>query len=260
MHDPADRLARRYDPVGPWLIHTRFSTTAPEADAPPLVLVHGLVVSSAYMVPTAVRLAGAFRVFAPDLPGFGKSSDPRSALPIPALADALLAWMDALALPEAVLVGNSMGCQVAVDLAVRHPERVRGLVLSSPSMDPRARVAPLQMARLALDAPRERPSLIPLFLGDVLAAGLRRGWRTFRYALEDPVAAKLPRVQAPTLVVRGGRDPVVPQRWAEEAAALLPRGRLAVIPDAPHAVNYSAPDALARLVRDFVASCGRGAA
>jgi pimeloyl-ACP methyl ester carboxylesterase len=220
------------------------------------VLVHGLVISSAYMVPTAVRLAGAFRVLAPDLPGFGHSYKPRRTLDVPEHADALLAWMDALALSEAVLVGNSLGCQVAVDLAVRHPGRVSGLVLSGPTVDPRARRAAVQFARLMVDATRERPSLIPLHLRDQLRAGWGRAWRTLHYALADRVEAKLPRVQAPALVVRGGRDPLVPQRWAEEAASLLPFGRLAVIPGGPHAVNYSTPEAFARLVRTFVRERG----
>jgi pimeloyl-ACP methyl ester carboxylesterase len=250
MRDDKGTPERRYVPVGAWAVHTRaFGSAA----APPVVLVHGLVISSRYMVPTAERLAGDFRVLAPDLPGFGRSSKPARALDVPALADALLAWMDALALPEAVLVGNSLGSQVVVDLAVRHPARVPCMVLSGPTIDPYARSAAVQVARLLLvDAPQERLSLIPLHLRDTFRAGLPRAWATLRHALEDRVEAKLPQVQAPTLVVRGERDPVVSPRWAEEAAALLPFGRLAVIPGAPHAVNYSAPDAFARLVRGFV--------
>jgi 2-hydroxy-6-oxonona-2,4-dienedioate hydrolase len=49
-------------------------------------------------------------------------------------------------------------------------------------------------------------------------------------------------VHAPTLVVRGSRDPVIPQRWAEEATALLPRGRLAAIPSETHTIVVSAPE------------------
>ncbi|MDQ3880940.1 MAG: alpha/beta hydrolase, partial [Chloroflexota bacterium] len=63
---------------------------------------------------------------------------------------------------------------------------------------------------------------------------------------------KLPCVRVPTLVVRGGRDPIVPQAWAEEVARLLPRGRLVVIPGAAHAVNHDAPAALARVVLPFL--------
>ena len=56
----------------------------------------------------------------------------------------------------------------------------------------------------------------------------------------------------PTLVVRGSRDQIVPQRWAEEAARLLPMGRLVVIPGAAHTANYSAPMELAHVTRAFL--------
>lgn len=87
---------------------------------------------------------------------------------------------------------------------------------------------------------------------DYLSAGLGRSLATFRYALEDPIEEKLPRVRVPTLVVRGDRDPIVPQRWAERAARLLPEGRLVVVPGAAHTMNYAAPSELARVVRKFV--------
>lgn len=233
-------------------MHARVSVNRPLAEAPAVVLVHGLIVSSRYMVPTAERLAPFFPVFAVDLPGFGRSGDPARTLDVPELADRLASWMEASSLERAVLVGNSFGCQVIAELAVRHPGRVAGVVLAGPSMDPRARNALIEILRLLADWPREKPSLTLIFLRDLIQAGLGRGWRTFRYALADRIEAKLPLIQAPALVVRGSRDPIVPGRWAEEAARLLPRGRLAVIPGAPHAVNYSAPDELVRILRSFL--------
>ncbi len=93
---------------------------------------------------------------------------------------------------------------------------------------------------------------MPVELRDYLSAGTRRGWRTLRHALEDQIEENLPRVRAPALVVRGSRDPICPQRWAEEAARLLPRGRLAVLPGAAHAANFGAPARFAGLIRDFL--------
>ena len=51
-----------------------------------------------------------------------------------------------------------------------------------------------------------------------------QGTEDFRYALEDRIEKKLSHVHVPSLVVRGGRDPIVPQHWAEEVARLLPMG------------------------------------
>ena len=78
-------------------------------------------------------------------------------------------------------------------------------------------------------------------MADYALCGARRLVGTSRHMLADRVEDKLPRVAAPTLVVRGTRDRIVPQAWAERAARLLPRGRFAVIPGAAHAINFSYP-------------------
>jgi 2-hydroxy-6-oxonona-2,4-dienedioate hydrolase len=87
---------------------------------------------------------------------------------------------------------------------------------------------------------------------DYLAAGTGRAWRTFRYALEDHIEERLPQVRVPVLVVRGSRDPIVPQRWAEEAARLLSMGKIVVVPGSAHVANFDAPLELARVIRAFL--------
>ncbi|MDP9476918.1 MAG: alpha/beta hydrolase [Actinomycetota bacterium] len=238
-------------------VHARVSVDPVPEGSPAVVLVHGLVVSSRYMIPTAQKLAPHHEVCVPDLPGFGRSGKPPSVLDVAGLSDSLAAWMETVGLGSAVLVGNSVGCQVVADLALRHPERVERAVLQGPTMDPEARTTLRQAARLALDGTREPPSLLPVMLLDYASAGLRRSFATFRYALRDPIEEKLPRIQAPTLVVRGERDPIVPQRWAERAARLLPEGRLVVVPGAAHTMNYAAPSELARVVREFLGEGGK---
>ena len=106
---------------------------------PPVVLVHGYGMSSRYMVPLALELAPDFRVYAPDLPGFGRSSKPRKVLDMVELADALAGWMARIGLRRAVMIGNSMGCQVLVEFAVRHEDWVDRLVLQGLTPDPAAR-------------------------------------------------------------------------------------------------------------------------
>ena len=247
----AGRLDSLWLRTGAGMLHARVGAVPPRRPGPPVVLVHGLVISSLYMVPTAERLAPRLPVYAPDLPGFGRSDRPRRVLDVPELADALRAWMDAAGLERAALVGNSLGCQVIVELAARFPERVERAVLAGPTMDPEAGGA-AQFGRWLRDWTMEPPSLAAAHATDYRRAGLRRAWRTFRHALADPVRDKLPRVRAPVLVVRGSRDPIVPQRWAEEVARLLPRGRLQVIPGGPHVVNYTTPAPFAEAVRRFL--------
>ncbi|HSP79629.1 MAG TPA: alpha/beta hydrolase [Myxococcaceae bacterium] len=255
-----DQVVSRWTRVGNLRIHHRASTHPVPPDAPTVVLVHGMVVSSRYMVPTLLLLARSARVLAPDLPGYGLSDDPpRPLKDVSALADALAEWMEAAGLERAVLLGNSLGCQTLAAFGVRHPERTEGLVLQGPTTDPEARTAWKQIARWLANGPRERPLQLPIMVRDYWEAGFRRSLLTLRMALEHPIEDELPHIQAPTLVVRGSRDPIVPQRWAEQVARLLPRGRLVVIPGGAHTVNFSAPLELVRVVEPFLRELRAGA-
>ncbi|HEV8307119.1 MAG TPA: alpha/beta hydrolase [Methylomirabilota bacterium] len=219
---------------------------------PAVVLVHGMVVSSRYMAPTAERLAPLCNVYAPDLPGYGKSYKPRPILRLPQLADALATWMEAVHLDRAHLVANSFGCQIVAEFAVRHAARVRRLVLQGPTVDPAARTMRQQIWRSILNSPNEPKSLGWVSLKDYRAAGLRRAWMTFKLVLADRIEDKLPHIDAPAMVVRGERDPIVPQQWAEEVARLLPRGELRVMPGVGHTINYAAPRQFVDLIRPFL--------
>jgi 2-hydroxy-6-oxonona-2,4-dienedioate hydrolase len=252
MDEPRAELISQYVTAGGWRAHVR---VAEHVSGPPVVLVHGLVISSLYMVPTARVLAPHFPVYAPDLPGFGLSDKPRRVLSVPEHAAWLAEWMAAMGLARAALVGNSFGCQVIAHLAADRPELVFAAVLAGPTIDPHARSAPRQIGRWLADWTLERPSLAPAHVRDYWHAGVPRALATFRLSLQDAIEEQLPRVQAPTLVVRGARDRIVPERWAREAAALLPRGRYAEVPGGPHCVNYTTPDRFVRLIRPFLEEC-----
>lgn len=217
----------------------------------PVVFVPGLGASGRSVVPTAVRLPRDLTAFIVDLPGFGRSEPPPTPLDLAGHASVLVSWLRASGLERALWVGHSFGSQVAVELAVARPETVERLVLVSPTVDRRARTLRAQLARLLLDATREPPSLVLLLAGDYRRGGLRNVLHAGRLALDDRPEQKLPAIEAPTVVVRGERDPLVPARWAEEVASLLPAGELVVVPGAPHAVNYAAPHELANVIAAF---------
>lgn len=217
----------------------------------PLVCVHGFVIPGIYMLPLAKVLPHA-EVLIPDLPGYGASFRPKP-LPGPAeLAGALVDLLDVLELPVAHFLGHSYGCQIIAELAARHPERVGKVVLTSPTVDPRHRSAIQQVVRLGLSAFFEKRGLPALVLRHFLAAGPRTIQATLRHCLGHSMEATLPKVTAPTLVVRGTHDFVVPQAWAEEVARLLPRGRLVVLSAAAHGLNYSNPLELAQAIVPFL--------
>jgi pimeloyl-ACP methyl ester carboxylesterase len=232
-------------------IYARASQT-PVAGRLPVVLVHGFGMSSSYMVPLAKRLAAECAVYAPDLPGHGRSDDPGCTLSIHELADFLTAWMDAVGIEQAAFLGNSMGCQILAELAVRHPERVDRLILVSPTVDAAARSLRRELPRFLKTAFAERPSILLMMLRDYIRAGFRRLHREMDVALADRIEQKLAQISVPSLVVRGERDAVVPQAWAEEVARKLRAGDVRVIRGKGHALNYSAADELMRVIRPFL--------
>lgn len=251
--EPTGRLVSTWVPVQGLRMHARTSAATPPAAAPTLVLVHGVAASSRYLLPLAERLTPRVRVFVPDLPGYGKSDCPVGRdLTVPELADALVAWMDRTGLEQPDLFGNSFGCQVIADLAARRPDRVGRLILQGPTVDPQARSAWRQVLRWLAVLPFERYSEAGVLTRDAWDLGLRRGISMVRAALHDPIEQKLSRIPARTLVVRGTRDVIVPERWAREATALLRDGRLVTIDRAAHTINYSQPRWLAAVVLAFL--------
>jgi pimeloyl-ACP methyl ester carboxylesterase len=233
-------------------MHARVSVHESGTAALDVVLVHGLGVAGRYMVPTAERLMPYCSVYAPDLPGFGKSANPPHVLNVPQMADALDAWMEAIGLNSASFIGNSMGCQVIVDLALRYPQRVQRVVLTSPTFDRKSRASfPALVWRLVKDVPWEPLSLSPIVVADFLSAGLIRIARTLRYGLLDPIEEKLPLMAVPTLVVRGEHDAVAPLDWIKLVADLIPSALYIVVRGACHAINYSCPGKLANIALQF---------
>jgi pimeloyl-ACP methyl ester carboxylesterase len=226
--------------------------------APPIVLVHGLGVSSSYFGPLLRALGERADAVAPDLPGFGRTPGPPHALGIGELADALADFVEELALTRPLLLGNSLGCQVVVDLAVRRPELVGALALVGPTVDPAAPRFPPQIVRLLLDGLREHPLAVPGMVADYLRVGPRRIFATARAALDDPIVAKLQLVTQPTVVVHGSRDPLSPFPWCEHATRLLPEGTLVTISGAAHAAHWSHPRQTVEAIEPLLARARTG--
>ena len=228
----------------------RVSSVTPRSDVP-VVLVHGVGVSSRYLVPTLRALAPEHRCFAPDLPGFGRSPVKRTRT-LAELAGALSRWLELAGIGPAVFLGNSMGAQFLAHLALADPERVRALVMVGPTMDPAHRSVMGQLLAGLRTAPFERCALFPILVRDYLACGARRILATLREGLASPLEALAPRIEAPVLLVRGEHDRIASEAWLRLLASRFPRAELATVPGAAHAVNFSRPAELAALVRSFL--------
>jgi pimeloyl-ACP methyl ester carboxylesterase len=247
--DPTRGLALR---VAGRSLFARCSAGPRSVRAPVVVLVHGLEDSSESMVEVTRALAPDHRVFALDLPGFGRSDGPIDGLDVAALADAVAEWLEAMGFSHATIAGTSTGCQVVARLAARHPERVARIVLDGPTVAPQARSG----ARL-LFAWLRNLRHVPLrqtarALRRFCAMSPRRRWRALRRVLADRIEDSLPRISVPALVIHGAHDAIAPGRWASEVSRRLPAGHLHVVPGVAHGVGTLAPRAFAAAVYRFV--------
>lgn len=217
----------------------------------PVVLVHGFGISSSYFVPLAERLASRFDVYAPDLPGHGKSATPPRPLDVPAFAAALRAWLAAVRIERVRVVANSMGCQIAAELAARHPELVSRAVLIGPTLDREARSFLRVLPRFMAGGAHERLSMTPLLVRDYLRMCTRLA-AEFRAMVAHRIEDVLPQVAAPVLFVRGEHDAISPQTWIETLISVTPTSRMAVITDGGHAVHYGRSDDTLRAIVPFL--------
>lgn len=223
----------------------------PAATAPVWLLLHGLAVSHRYLMPTAAALPGS--VYVPDLPGFGHSGKPVRVLTAEQHAEVVATWMDAAGLGGVHVLGNSFGCQIAVELAIRRPDLVASLILVGPTVDTAAPTPGAQIRRWMSDMLREDPHQIPIVLADLRDAGPRRILRTLAHAVGHHIERRIPSVQAPILILRGQYDPIAPADWVTHAASLARTARTADVPGAAHNAVTTAGAMVAAQANAFAA-------
>jgi pimeloyl-ACP methyl ester carboxylesterase len=215
--------------VGGTSVYCRRST---HEDGVPLVHLHGFAISGAYLMPTARALVERGINVVPDLPGYGRSERRESVLDIPALAETTLAILDRLGIDKAVLVGNSMGCPISLEVAHVAPARVHGLVLVSPAGGAHNQPLARALGQLARDAVREKTSMFPVALPDYIGFGPFNGLRLFRQLTRYPSLERLLSTPVPRLAVLGMRDPLMPPPdRVREVARLAPEHLTVAIVD-----------------------------
>jgi pimeloyl-ACP methyl ester carboxylesterase len=217
--------------------------------SPVYVLVHGIGMGRSVFA-DLVRELHDGDVVAVDLPGYGEAPEPARVLTIERTADLLAAYLRARVGRPAVLVGHSMGAQVVLEVAVRHPETVDRFVLVGPTVDPAARTAPRQLWRLLRDIAVESPRVIARGAREYVRAGPRLRAK-FRAMLAHRPERVLHRAHAPALVVRGEDDLVAPRAWCLRVAEGLPHGRLVEIAGHGHETMIRDAAPAARVIRAF---------
>ena len=219
----------------------------------PIVHVHGFGISGSYLMPTARLLAGCRVNLVPDLPGYGRSERGEHVLGIPELAETLLAVLDEMHIDTAVLVGNSMGCPIGLEIAHAAPERVHRLVLVSPAGGIQNQPLPRALGQLGLDVIRESPRMVPVALPDYVRFGPLNGLRLFHELTRFPSLERLLHAPVPSLAVLGGRDPLMPGPDRVRDVGGRAHVSVVVIEHAAHAINFSHPRQLAQVIDNWLA-------
>ncbi|KAL5049071.1 hypothetical protein BDW71DRAFT_204825 [Aspergillus fruticulosus] len=221
----------------------------------PVVLVHGMVVASSYLHDLGRHLAPWFRVFIPDLPGFGRSSEAikkNDKVSISQLAQGLHDWMDTAGIRKAHFVSNSLGCQILAEFTHRWPDRVDRLVLQGPTMDKSRRPILTTLLALAANSTNEPLSMTAIMIRDYWRAGLRRAFALFRETTDYRILDVLKHLKTPTLLLSCELDPVTPCSWVAELSNNMPNAVHYVLKETGHTANYSATEKMSRVTLRFL--------
>ncbi len=239
-------------------VRLRLRDTGPR-DAPAVILLHGFGASLDTWEPWAQALSVHYRVIRFDLPGFGLTDpDPTGDYTDARAMKILSALMDELGIARASLIGNSLGGRIVWNFAALYADRVERLVLVSPDgfASPgfeydKASETPLMMRALPFVAPRSllkanlaaayaRPetlseTTVTRYRDMMLAPGVRPAIlaRMGQVILRDP-APTLARIQAPTLLLWGEQDGMIPVANAADYLRNIPHAALIRLPDLGH--------------------------
>jgi pimeloyl-ACP methyl ester carboxylesterase len=256
----------------------------------PLLLVMGLAADSTAWIFQVPEFARRHRTIVFDNRGVGRSSKPPGPYTIHEMADDAAGLLDAIGIARAHVVGVSMGGMIAQELALRHPERVRGLVLACTFPEPDAdaeRQRAFSLARFggrvtasgeteidvtAVDPfmllqhvlprvfnqsfiDRELPKLLQIF-GGALQYGfsLEAILGQVEAVMGHKATDRLHRIAAPTLVITGDADLLVSPANSDVLARNIPGAKLVRVPGGSHGFNFETPEVFNREVLDFLAT------
>lgn len=248
------------------------------ASGPPLVLVRGLARSSSYWLEMRSLLEAERRVVVLDNRGVGRSDVPSPPFRTEDMADDVAEVLRASGVERADVFGISLGGMIAQHVALRHPHRVRRLILACTTPGgrgarPMPRLAALALARsaampftdgirfsapwvLSEEAHRTRPEIVDIWIaiaereprsragviGQLLAAARHDAWELLQYLTQ------------PTLVVTGDADRLIPPENSRILAERIPNASLRTLRGAGHDFPTERPDETARLVSDFLSA------
>jgi 3-oxoadipate enol-lactonase len=255
----------------------------------PLLLIMGLAADSTAWMFQVPEFAKTYRTIVFDNRGVGRSSKPAGPYTIHEMADDAASLLDVLHVRRAHVVGVSMGGMIAQELALRHPERVHGLVLACTYPEPDAdiernrRFSVQQLGgsvsaegEVQIDLKAVNPMdflqhLLPMvFNQEFITNELPKLLQVFSGALQygfsmeailgqveavmsHKATDRLAHITAPTLVITGDADLLIPPANSDIIARAIPGAKLVKIPGGSHGFNFETPEVFNRAVLEFLA-------
>lgn len=237
---------------------------------PAVVLLPGPTDSWRSYRPVLDRLPHWIRVIAVSQRGHGDSDKPESGYGIEDFAGDVVELLNALEIDRAVLVGHSGSCLIARRVAADHPERVAGLVLEASPTSLRTDEARkfVNSVVMGLADPIESdfarsfvtdtssdnvaPEVVDMLVEDILKVPARVWHAMFAALLDYDDTSELTRISAPTLLIWGDDDALVPREMQAMLADHIPRAELLVYPDVGHTPRWDDTQRFSRDLEDFV--------
>lgn len=244
----------------------------------PLLLIAGWGTDLSCWLPQIPEFSTKYRVIAFDNRGAGRTDAPDELYSFRMMAEDTVGLLDAMGIGKAHILGVSMGGCIAQEIAIEHPERTKSLILAATTAAPGAcpmllktltawtaamregvsakTVARMQLPYVVTSRFFDQPEMVALFV-DAMAANPCQPkayacQRQTEASAGQDTRARLKHIAAPTLVLVGKEDIMLPVKHSEELAALIPGARLVVLDGGAHGFSIEIADKFNRAVLEFL--------
>ncbi|GAC1622734.1 MAG: alpha/beta hydrolase [Ktedonobacteraceae bacterium] len=222
----------------------------------PIILIHGIGNSAEVWSSLLLRLSKEYLVYAPDLPGFGKTPIAPEGVTIATHVLYLKRFLDSLGYPQVTLVGNSLGGWIATRFAIAYPERVHHLyLLNSAGLRREQMNSPYAVDRVAAQRSANNMVGYPLPLpGFILDAIVRMSQMTAyarfitHYDSQEELDSVLSQVQTPTTIIWGEKDKIFPITCAHDFHTGITHSELVLLHGIGHLPQLQASARVAEII------------
>lgn len=223
---------------------------AHDPTVPTVLMVHGIGMSHRSFRRLQGVFARSWRTVAVDLPGHGGLPAPGRRLRIADFAGVVMRALPATGTAPLVVIGHSMGVQIAVEIARTHPGRVASVVLIGPVVDDQRRTVLQQAVGLFRDGFVEGIRMNAVMVTDYVRS-IRQYPSALIAMMRYPLRAVVEELRVPVLAVRGSVDPIARHDWLARVVGAAADGALVEVPG-PHQVQEHRPAAVADAVEEFL--------